>query len=129
MSKWHLLSLYPRMLRIPLLARLRARECPAFEFAFGLEPIVQITAWLFAAFEIDLVCATSDVLVTLPVLTEASPASAAWAEIACGSAFPSNGTYAATAGKFIRAHAENLVGCWPAIWFASSIRSCESEPR
>ena len=31
-----------------MLARLRARECPAFEFAFGLEPIVQITAWLFA---------------------------------------------------------------------------------
>ncbi len=56
--------LYPRMSRIPLLARLRARECPALEFAFGLEPIVQITAWLFAAFEIDFVGATSDFFVT-----------------------------------------------------------------
>jgi hypothetical protein len=52
------------MSRIPLLARLRARECPAFELAFGLEPIVQITAWLFAAFEIDFVGATSDFFVT-----------------------------------------------------------------
>src|SRR5258708_17732428 len=24
---------------------------------------------------------------------------------------------------------ENLVGCWPAIWFASAIRSYESDPR
>jgi hypothetical protein len=44
------------------------RKYRTFEFAFGLEPIVQLTAWLFAAFEIDLVCATSHVLVTLPVL-------------------------------------------------------------
>jgi hypothetical protein len=28
----------------------RLREATAFEFAFGLEPIVQLTAWLFAAF-------------------------------------------------------------------------------
>ncbi len=49
---------------IPLLARLRARECPALEFAFSLEPVVQITAWLFAAFEIDRVGATSDFFVT-----------------------------------------------------------------
>jgi hypothetical protein len=48
----------------PYLARLRARKRPTFEFAFGLEPIVQLTAWLFAAFKIDFVCATSDVLVT-----------------------------------------------------------------
>ena len=41
----------------------------------------------------------------------------------CFSPFNANGFYAATAGKFIRAHGENLVGCWPAIWFASAIRS------
>jgi hypothetical protein len=35
-----------------------------------------------------------------------------------------NGIYAARAGRFIRAHAENLVGCWPAIWFASAIQLC-----
>ena len=46
------------------LARLRAAKHAALEFAFGLEPIVQITAWLFAAFEIDFVCATSDFLIT-----------------------------------------------------------------
>ena len=50
--------------RIRFLARLRVPKRPTFEFAFGLEPIVQLTAWLFAAFEIDFVCATSDVLVT-----------------------------------------------------------------
>jgi hypothetical protein len=43
------------------------RNYHTFEFAFGLEPIVLLTAWLFAAFEIDFVCATSDVLVTLRV--------------------------------------------------------------
>jgi hypothetical protein len=48
--------------QISLLARLRKHH--AFEFAFGLEPIVQLSAWLSAAFEIDFVCATSDVLVT-----------------------------------------------------------------
>src|SRR5260221_14031693 len=32
-------------------------------------------------------------------------------------------------GKFTRAHAEKLVGCRPAILFASAIRSCESEPK
>ena len=52
------------MSRIPFLARLRAPKHPTFEFAFGLEPIVQLTAWLFAAFEVDFVCATSDFLVT-----------------------------------------------------------------
>ncbi len=54
----------PRMSRIPFLARLRAPKHPAFEFALRLEPIVQLTAWLFAAFEVDFVCATSDFLVT-----------------------------------------------------------------
>jgi hypothetical protein len=33
------------------------------------------------------------------------------------------------AGKFTRAHAENLIGCRPAILFASEIRSYESEPK
>jgi len=55
--------LYPRISRTFFLPRLRAREHPAFEFAFRLEPIFQITAWLFAAFEIDFVCATSDLVI------------------------------------------------------------------
>jgi hypothetical protein len=38
------------MSRILFLARLRVPKRPIFEFAFGLEPIVQLTAWLFAAF-------------------------------------------------------------------------------
>jgi hypothetical protein len=46
-----------RMSRINFLARLRAAKRPTCEFAFPLEPIVEITAWLFAAFEIDFVCA------------------------------------------------------------------------
>ncbi len=58
------------MSRIPLLARLRARECPAFEFAFGLEPIVPITAWLFAEFEMDFEGATSDFVVAPIVRNE-----------------------------------------------------------
>jgi hypothetical protein len=37
------------------------------EFAFGLEPIFQLTARLLAALEIDFVCATSDFLVTRSV--------------------------------------------------------------
>jgi hypothetical protein len=52
------------MPRIPFLARLRAAKHPVFEFAFRLEPIIQIMAWLFAAFEIDFVCAASDFLIT-----------------------------------------------------------------
>jgi len=36
----------PRMSRIRFLARLRVPKHPTFEFAFGLEPIVQLTAWL-----------------------------------------------------------------------------------
>jgi hypothetical protein len=56
--------LYPRMSRIPFLTRLLAPKHPAFEFALGLEPIVQLTAWLFAALKIDFVCATSDFLAT-----------------------------------------------------------------
>jgi Glycosyl hydrolases family 16 len=49
---------YPAMSRMRVLARLRVPKHPTFEFAFGLEPIIQLTAWLFAAFEIDFVCAT-----------------------------------------------------------------------
>jgi hypothetical protein len=48
----------------PFLARVRARERSPFEFAFRLEPIVQFAARLFAAFEIDFVRATADLLVT-----------------------------------------------------------------
>jgi hypothetical protein len=40
----------------------RAPKHSTFEFAFRLEPIVQVTARLFSAFEIDLVGATSDFL-------------------------------------------------------------------
>jgi hypothetical protein len=58
------LILYPRMSRIPFLTCLLAPKHAAFEFAFGLEPIVQLKAWLFAAFKTDFVCATSDLLVT-----------------------------------------------------------------
>ena len=47
-----------------LLAGLRAAKHAAFEFAFGLEPIVHIMAWLFAAFEIDFVGAKSDFFIT-----------------------------------------------------------------
>src|SRR2546425_10914489 len=56
------LVLYPRMLHTRFLARLR--KPTTFELAFGLEPIVQLTPRLFAAFEIDFVCAKSDFLVT-----------------------------------------------------------------
>jgi hypothetical protein len=45
------------------LAGLGARKCAAFEFALGLEPIVQVTARLLAAFEIDFVGAKPDCLV------------------------------------------------------------------
>ena len=41
----------------------------------------------------------------------------------------SNHTAAALTVKFARAHVDNLVGCRPAILFASAIRSDESEPR
>jgi hypothetical protein len=51
------------MLRIPCLASLREPNHSLFQFAFGLEPIIQLTAWVFATFEIDFVCATSDFLV------------------------------------------------------------------
>jgi len=47
----------------PLLTCLHTPEHPGFELLFGLEPVVQVTAWLFATFEIDFVCATSDLLV------------------------------------------------------------------
>ena len=65
------LVLYPRMLHTRFLARLR--KPTTFEFAFGLEPIVQLTPWLFAAFEIDFVCATSDFLVTRRALAKSLP--------------------------------------------------------
>src|SRR6266436_1014085 len=58
------LCTFPRTSRIAFLARLRARQRPAFEFAFRLEPIVQFAARLFAAFKIDFVCAKFDFLLT-----------------------------------------------------------------
>jgi hypothetical protein len=56
-----------------------------FEVAFGFDPIVQLTAQLFATFEIDFVCATSDFLVTRwSSPAKAPPISAAWVEVARG---------------------------------------------
>jgi hypothetical protein len=52
--------LYPRMSRMLFLNRLFATEVPALQFAFGLEPILQIAARLFATFQINFVCAASD---------------------------------------------------------------------
>jgi hypothetical protein len=43
---------------------LRVQEHPPFEFAFRLEPIIQLTVRVFATFEIDFVCSTSDFLVS-----------------------------------------------------------------
>src|SRR6266481_2132422 len=63
----HLSSYNAQGLLILYRARLNTRKFTALEFAFGLKPIVQIMVWLFAAFEIDFVCATSDVLVTRQV--------------------------------------------------------------
>lgn len=49
-----------------VLSRFLARlsKLQKFQFVLGLEPIVQLTAWLFDAFEIDFVCATSNFLFT-----------------------------------------------------------------
>src|SRR5713226_6400304 len=56
--------LYHCITRSPVisLARLSAAKNATFEFR--LEPIVQFTAWSFAAFEIDFVCAPPDFLGT-----------------------------------------------------------------
>src|SRR6266852_9148994 len=72
------------MSRIPLLARLCARECPAFELAFRLEPIVQVTARLSSAFEVDFVGATliSSSRAQFPTETSSVPA---WVKVAWGS--------------------------------------------
>lgn len=45
-----------------LLPSMPARERPTLEFVFGLEPIVQFAAWMFATFEINFVRAKSDFL-------------------------------------------------------------------
>ena len=50
--------------RDPFLARLRTQNQGRFQFVFRLKPIVYLAAWLCAAFEIDFVCATPDLLVT-----------------------------------------------------------------
>ena len=39
------------MSRIRFLARVRVRKYSAFEFTFGMEPVVQLTAWFFPTFE------------------------------------------------------------------------------
>jgi hypothetical protein len=57
-----------RLSRISFLARLRAAKHPAFELTIRLHPIVHITDQLFAAFEIDFVCSTSDFVITRRVL-------------------------------------------------------------
>src|SRR4029077_5373335 len=46
------------------LAHLRAGERFTFKFAFGLEPIVQLTGRLFTPFEMNFLCAKSNFLVT-----------------------------------------------------------------
>jgi hypothetical protein len=46
------------------LARLSTQYQDVLKFPFGAEPIVQIVAWLLTAFEVDFICATSDLLVT-----------------------------------------------------------------
>src|SRR5260370_39662871 len=51
-AAWQLSSLTRRW-RGLLLSRVRAPKHSTFEFAFRLEPIVQVTARLFSAFEID----------------------------------------------------------------------------
>jgi hypothetical protein len=51
------------MVLIPFLIRLRALPRSTLEFALGLEPIVQLKAWLSTAFEIKLVCTKSDFFV------------------------------------------------------------------
>jgi hypothetical protein len=50
---------------IRFLARLRKRQ--TFQFACGSEPIVQVTARLFVAFEADFTCATSDLFLARAV--------------------------------------------------------------
>jgi len=46
------------------LARLRAQNQPRLKFAFGLQPIVQLTPGLFAAFKIDFIRPAPDLLFT-----------------------------------------------------------------
>jgi len=50
------------MSRMPFLGPLLAPEFPALQFTFGLEPVIQITARLLAAFKVYFVCAASDFL-------------------------------------------------------------------
>jgi hypothetical protein len=48
--------------RVPFLYPQLAPEFPALQFTFGLEPVIQIAARLYAAFEVNFVCASSDFL-------------------------------------------------------------------
>jgi hypothetical protein len=52
------------MAQFPYLARLRALQPPTFEFALGLEPIVQLKFWPFTAFEINFGGAKPEFFVT-----------------------------------------------------------------
>src|SRR5258707_11261091 len=54
--------------RIAFLARLPAPKLPVLAFGFGFEPIVQFTVGLFPTVKIDVICATSDFLVTSQLL-------------------------------------------------------------
>jgi hypothetical protein len=58
---------------ISVLARLRAPKLPAFEFAFRLDPIIQLMACFFAALEIDFVGATSENSAELPRRAHGTP--------------------------------------------------------
>jgi hypothetical protein len=75
------------MSQIPFLTRLLAPKRPAFEFAFGLEPIVQLAALLFASFKIDFICATSDFLVGSRVPYRSLPRRR-WVEVVSASVVP-----------------------------------------
>src|ERR1700682_5201141 len=50
----------------------RGSDLVPCEFTFGLEPILQVTAGFFTAFEIDFVCAALDFLLTCRFTTERS---------------------------------------------------------
>jgi hypothetical protein len=53
-----------RMPRIPFLAHLCTQNQPVFQFVLGLQPIVQLTPWLFATFKIDFIRPPPDFLFT-----------------------------------------------------------------
>ena len=54
---------------MPLLTAIpvSCEKSDSLEFAFGSEPIVKLMAWTGATFEIDLVCAVPDLVVSWSV--------------------------------------------------------------